>query len=840
MHYDVKHIEKRIFERRNMAHIVDEYIAHGWSVVPIPIGSKGPVHSGWNTRAAAIKSSEVLFTEGVGEEGVGLLHAYSGTMALDIDDWDRTLTYGINVNALYAAPDAVTILSGKQGRGKLLYRMPFGLTYPTKKVQVELGRDSRGHMVRATVFELRCATLEGKSVQDVLPPSIHPETKQAYQWGGAGHWSRLPMIPQQLLDVWQELIRDTRAPQVDGVDSSWDEIKDALRWINPDCSREDWIQCGMALHWAGEQTFNQDQAFAVWDGWSKMGTKYPGERVIAQQWASFRANKGVSVTLGTLFHLARIAGWTRPQPDASTLFSEVGLSLAAPTDILQSLRPEPPGIDLSLWPPILAKRAQEVSDGVGCDPIVPLFAGLGAVCGVIDAQSRLELMPGFKVPPVLWLMTIGDPADKKSPGSRPMLSPLKGIESSDRPRYAQELQAWKAKEAVWSVAEKAFLDFVKTPEALLGGEAPAVPPKPDQPAPLKITVNDITSQKLVHVAHQRPRGLLCYLDEMNSWVHKLTSPFSGEDRSCWTVSYESERYEMDRVGAGSVHCDNLAVSIYGNIQPMVFKSNYQALAADGLLQRFLPAVLRPDQTRLGNPIPDYLTSADKWENTLRMVYALPQIDYKLSQDAFAIYRAFQVWYEDQKQNERLVRSSDTFLTAFGKLEGLAGRLALVFHVIESPFMPTVSAEIMRRVIRIIREYVIPTYRYLLDGDGSMSAFDAWVVDHVIHYCDLPRLTLSEIKRSARRPFERASVDQPWQQNQWVLNSMHLLEQRGWVAREDDGQQEQRGIASWLINPALKTTFATHRKAVIQARKANQPPTPLGQRGIIHGQDELNT
>ena len=171
-------------------------------------------------------------------------------------------------------------------------------------------------------------------------------------------------------------------------------------------------------------------------------------------------------------------------------------------------------------------------------------------------------MPGFRVPPVLWLMTLGDPADKKSPGSRPMLSPIKDIESEDRPRFQKEMLDWEGKEAAYASAKKSFLEFSASPDALLGGQPPAVPEMPAQPVPLKITVSDITSQKLVRSASERPRGLLCYLDEMNSWIRKLTDKQSGEDRSAWVVSYEAERYEMDRVGAGAIHCENLAVSIY--------------------------------------------------------------------------------------------------------------------------------------------------------------------------------------------------------------------------------------------------------------------------------------
>ena len=785
---------------------VDAYIRHGWSLVPIPMGTKGPTHKGWNLKESALKDQTQL-PPGF---GIGLAHAYSGTMAFDIDNWDATLAQGIDLQALYNAPDAVIIESGRPGHGKLLYAMPFGAALPSKKIIVN----------GVTAYELRCATANGLTVQDVLPPSIHPDTKQPYRWAGHGHWMRLPVIPQQLLDIWQELLESDKERTIatgGTVDASWEEIRQALEAIPADCSREEWINVGMALHWAGTQTDQLDAALHLWNEWSaQSATKYPGERGIATQWLSFKTDKATAVKLGTLFHIAKQHGWQRPAPDAHELFSKVDTPPMAPVDVLQGLRPPPPEMDMSVWPSILQTRAQEISDSVGCDPLVPLFAGLSAVCGVVDARIRLELMPGFKVPPVLWLMTLGDPADKKSPGSRPMLSPLKDIEAEDRPRYQKELLDWEGKEAAYASAKKAFLEFSASPDALLGGQPPAVPEMPPQPVPLKITVSDITSQKLVRSASERPRGLLCHLDEMNSWIRKITDKQSGEDRSAWVVSYEAEHYEMDRVGAGSIHCENLAVSIYGNIQPQVFKQNIASLAADGLLQRFIPAILRGKKTRLGNPVPEYMTSARAWENTLRMIFALPPQTYKLTPEAYDAYREFQSWYEGAKQDERLLNSSTEYMTAFGKLEGTAGRLILLMHLMEQPFNPQVDAAIVERVVRLIRSYVIPAFRYALGELAGVldDSFDQWMTDYIIQVSgEVQTVDLRSLKRSARRQLEGKNE---WQKDQLVLDAMYTLEKAGWVMQIEEKMSKHHVV--WVINPSIATMFRDHREAVIKAKQ----------------------
>lgn len=378
---------------------VDSYIRHGWSLVPIPANTKGPRSAGWNLRENALRSQSDL-PPGF---GIGLAHAFSGTMALDIDNWSVASMLleeaDINISTLYAADDAVIVQSGRPGRGKLLYAMPFGAALPSKKILHQ----------GITAYELRCATANGLTVQDVLPPSIHPDTMQPYQWAGKGHWSRLPAIPQALLDLWTSMLAQDKERVINtegSLDASWEEIRQAVESVPADCSREEWVCIGMALHWAGTQTDQMEQALLLWNEWSATSeAKYPGQREILTQWSSFKTDKATAVKLGTLFHIAKEHGWKRPVPDATELFASIEKKVMEPVNVINGLRPPAPDMDLSLWPKILKDRAVEVSDGVGCDPLVPLFAGLSAVCGVVDARIRLELMPGFKVPPVLWLMT---------------------------------------------------------------------------------------------------------------------------------------------------------------------------------------------------------------------------------------------------------------------------------------------------------------------------------------------------------------------------------------------------------------------------------------------------
>lgn len=169
-----------------------EYVAAGLAIVPIPRGRKGPVAREWQTQTGAIRTVEAAAR--LNGCNLGLAHRWSGTCAVDIDDLDAARMWfaaqGLDVQRLLGADDAVQISSGRENRAKLLYKLPEDVEWlETLKP-------------KGSGVELRCAAKDGTTtVQDVLPPSIHPDTKKPYQW--IGDWRKLPSLPADLLNVWR-------------------------------------------------------------------------------------------------------------------------------------------------------------------------------------------------------------------------------------------------------------------------------------------------------------------------------------------------------------------------------------------------------------------------------------------------------------------------------------------------------------------------------------------------------------------------------------------------------------------------------------------------------------
>ena len=183
-----------------------EYVEAGLVLVPIPAGRKGPNSTGWNQRDRCIvRAADAFHLAG---HNVGLAHAYSRTCAVDIDNLKAAIDWcthkDVDLLSILMDPGTVQISSGRDNRAKILYKLPDNIEPPpSKKIKGPDGGD---------MIDLRCGTHDGLTVQDVLPPSIHPDTGLPYAW--KGDWHCIPTLPDVILRIWQGLITATLALRI--------------------------------------------------------------------------------------------------------------------------------------------------------------------------------------------------------------------------------------------------------------------------------------------------------------------------------------------------------------------------------------------------------------------------------------------------------------------------------------------------------------------------------------------------------------------------------------------------------------------------------------------------
>ena len=90
-----------------------------------------------------------------------------------------------------------------------------------------------------------------------------------------------------------------------------EQVREALKTLDPDCRVEDWVTLGYAVHdWDSGET-----GLRVWDDWSRGGSKYQadyskGKPETEIRWKGFQ--QGGKTTIGTLIAKAREKGWKAP------------------------------------------------------------------------------------------------------------------------------------------------------------------------------------------------------------------------------------------------------------------------------------------------------------------------------------------------------------------------------------------------------------------------------------------------------------------------------------------------------------------------------------------------
>lgn len=286
---------------------LSKLIELGFALVPITYGQKSPSLIGWNHRTNTVNAiDKISQLHGM---NVGLAHAYcttSPTCAIDCDDTIKAIEWlgkhDVDLIELQNAPDAVGVVSGKPNSSKLIYRLPKDIsTLPSKAI---IG--SSGNMM----LEFRCATKKGLTVQDVLPPSLHPSGSH-YQWIGTGSIFNLPVLPEPLLKIWLNLLAQSSVKKNSkSIVVSMPEtprqiacLKHTLSFIDADCDYERYRNVIWGIASTGWQC-----AYDIALEWSLTAEPRFEEHTLDTLFYSYDPERDGRITLGTIYHYAKLGG----------------------------------------------------------------------------------------------------------------------------------------------------------------------------------------------------------------------------------------------------------------------------------------------------------------------------------------------------------------------------------------------------------------------------------------------------------------------------------------------------------------------------------------------------
>lgn len=162
---------------------IEVYLRAGWCLVRLRPGSKIPAKPAWNEPEQLVRTcpqARDAFRDT--RVGIGAHLGASGLCSVDLDALDAAQValgaVGVDANDVIKA--GWQIVSGKPNKARAMFRVPEGVPLTLRRLRIPLPEAEwhKGAPRLGVVLELRCG-----EVQDVLPPSIHPDTKRPYVAG---------------------------------------------------------------------------------------------------------------------------------------------------------------------------------------------------------------------------------------------------------------------------------------------------------------------------------------------------------------------------------------------------------------------------------------------------------------------------------------------------------------------------------------------------------------------------------------------------------------------------------------------------------------------------------
>jgi hypothetical protein len=385
------------------------------------------------------------------------------------------------------------------------------------------------------------------------------------------------------------------------------------------------------------------------------------------------------------------------------------------TSILRLNRRPPPGLPLNVFGHEWRMWIEDVADAACCPADYVAGPLLAAASCLIGNARWAQAWPGWEEPPHLWVGSVGDSGDGKSPGAdalfRHVLPELERRMAADFPDQHRE----------WQAASEAFDARVEEWKASIrkirDSNAPPLPPQgepPPEPQSPRLRQNDVTIERVATLlAAAAPKGLLMVRDELAGFLLGMTA-YNDAARPFWLEAYGGRQYRVERQkNPDPIVIPRLAVSWFGGIQPERLSEVMQE-ADDGLLARFCWLWPEPVPFAILSRAPGIEAAISRLDR-LRLLQLQDTASGPmptLVPLTAAAQEMFSTFCGELQQGRDL--TAGLMRSTYGKARGLTLRLALVLdhlwwcaHEGFDPPPSTIGVPALEAAIVLVRSYLLP-------------------------------------------------------------------------------------------------------------------------------------
>jgi hypothetical protein len=404
------------------------------------------------------------------------------------------------------------------------------------------------------------------------------------------------------------------------------------------------------------------------------------------------------------------------------------------------------------------------------------YAGLASAllaAGSAAADKRIVLRPyqGVKwtVPPIVWIMLIGESGSMKTAIWDMALAPVQKAHHTAMAR-------WEADRAHYWSQPPLYRQLHPAPEM-----------KP-------LLINDATVESVQTALSHTPRGMAYFRDELSAVLdfdrYAQLNGGGQSSRAFFLESYEARSFTLIRIKRGGLHLKNCGLMIGGGIQPDLVRL-YLQNTGDGLMQRFGKVRITRDGDDTAGPAAGATPfGVPVLDAAIERILTLAVFeDYALTPDGEALIR------ETQAEGRQLARSTGlgpAFAAEAHKMHGLTARVALVLHLLDdTPDAVVIPTDTVRRAKRFVN-YLMAQSAQLYGGQTTqeiVQAIASWLLRQ-----QPPKITTRDLQRTIARCRTMTTKE---------LNAaIEPLVDGGWVKPAEPYPTNR----VWSVNPNLQARF----------------------------------
>lgn len=488
-------------------------------------------------------------------------------------------------------------------------------------------------------------------------------------------------------------------------------------------------------------------------------------------------------------------------------------------------RPDPP---IDMFPKWIADQIRNVTRQLGCDPVLPVVFGLGALSVASLGHVRVKIRAGEILRTTgLYLAASGVPATGKSPALAMMFDPVRDHEEACIEQSRADVAA---AEAAKSIAEK------RAKEAIDGAARTGDPDTEKQAIKLKaaaavidvppageLMTTNITPEKVAGLMQANGERIAIVSDESGVLVvDRYGDKKSGSNMDVYLQGFTGEQVTVHRQAAPPIRMRHPLMAIVAGVQPHALEAAMlnEEFRARGLGPRFLTATT----TRLAdNTDIDY----DVWDHQVGDTYTDKLITLARQWSSWSNpatltiapdgRQAYSAWAADLRRREAEGGPLEGESGWVSKLRSSTLRIAALLHLADGnrPDEP-ISADAVCRAIAVAEFFIVHHQRDTSDAPNLARRLAATFAKLATHDEAVDGLvTKRMVARLASAGFRKPDRYTP---------PLAVLVDAGWVALEPDTLNFAPSTEAAI---AAAKAFRVHPELLAEAGQNAGPTDPNG-------------